>query len=993
MTKEKVPFYTQTAVLDRYIHASDLSLNMAAVELILRTLQARPDLRSYFFRSGPSAAWADILWDKGFLKVAPLPEQHKDGYIFPRWDEQEYLLSVADQAPEIVIKHVRSIKGSPIYLARAVEALRYIPVEIAETAVSQVIEWLKDKDTAIAIASYTYELMAKLANENRADTAFALFKLLTRPLPIPSDDQKRKYFIAKADSVLIHGWNDLKEIKSGIETLQKLDLQRLCSILENHLCTALSYEAAASNHPDFEFASWWRRAIEETGQDNREEYKDLVLAALRDSLEIWAQEGGLEFEELLQRYLTEQYEILRRLAFYIFWKYPERFHDFVVTELLRSSNLDDGVIHHEFFMLLRHGFEQLLLQDRQSLISSICAGPSVEKAQTLADWAQKEFGEEREEYIKGYTKVWIRDRLWMLKDYLAGEVAQTLEELVTEIGEPEHPAFTGWTSGAYMVSDVSPITVQEISALRPQDLLGFLKRWHPDPKKQFGPNRVSYRGLADMVAQVILSYPRRYEESLVGQIALLRPEFAYSFFHPSSPDSLLDTATWKLRVSVCQRLLREDEVRQDMTRQSEIGWIDVRQALIRFLESSMEKMKKAIPPEDLPKVRDLLLILIDDPDPTSESDRPGVGWLGHKDPATLALNTVRPSALLALIAYASLRAELETSVATEDSTKESHPSRIEEIVKDALTRKLNRNEDTSWAVHSVYGRHLSLLYWLDQEWLLSHLGDIFPEGDDEDTVWFYVAAWDSYVIFNRFLYMALFEILRPQYERAIENLGMGYTTDTHLHPVEGLASHLLLEYRLSNYDLGSVEGQNSLIRKFFEKALPDDRGHTIWMLWFDLNEHPEKLETFWPRGRALWQWRLQVASAANHSVEFLPEMRWFARLALIASKSETIVSLWPLLEGLIPYVNRSEYRDILWDSLEEYLAKEVERDPVRTIQFYRLMYSRLKKVTWFEHKEARKILVTAANHQDSRQEALSLIDLIARLGYHGFRDIYEQATD
>ena len=681
------------------------------------------------------------------------------------------------------------------------------------------------------------------------------------------------------------------------------------------------------------------------------------------------------------------------LVFIFFGDIRRNFHDFVVTELISSSNLDDGTIHHEFFMLLQHGFEQLHLQDRQSLISSILAGPSIEKAQSLADWVHEEFGKEQSEYINGYTKVWIRDRLWMVKDYLAGEAAQTLDRLVTEIGEPEHPAFTGWTSGAYTVSDVSPITGQELSALRPRDLLNFLERWHPEPSEQFGPNRVSYRGLADMVAQVILSHPQRYEEPLVGRIALLRPELAYSLFHPLSPDSLSDIATWKLRVSVCRRLLWEDQIRQDMTREGEIRWADVRRAIVRFLESSLEKMDKATPFEDLAEVRDILLILVDDPDPTSESDRPGVGWLGHKDPATLALNTVRPSALLALIAYASFRAESEADAKVEDSIKGSQSSRLEGIVKDTLTRKLNRNEDTSWALHSVYGRHLCLLYWLDQEWLLSHLGEIFPEGDDEDTVWFYVSAWDSYVIFNRMLYMPLFEILRPKYERAIDNLGKRYITDTHLRPVEGLAAHLLLEYRLSNYDLGSVEGQNSLISKFFEKALPEDRGHTVWMLWSDLKEHPEKLDTFWPRVRALWEWRLQVASATNHSVEFLPEMQWFARLTLIAPKSETIVSLWPLLEGLVPYVDRSEYRDILWDSLEEYLAKEVENDPVRTIQFYRLMHSQLKKITWFEHKEARKIIVTAANHRDSRHEALSLIDLIARLGYHGFRDIYEQATD
>jgi hypothetical protein len=106
---------------------------------------------------------------------------------------------------------------------------------------------------------------------------------------------------------------------------------------------------------------------------------------------------------------------------------------------------------------------------------------------------------------------------------------------------------------------------------------------------------------------------------------------------------------------------------------------------------------------------------------------------------------------------------------------------------------------------------------------------------------------------------------------------------------------------------------------------------------------------------------------------------------------ETIRSMWTLLEGTLPHVVRFEHRGIGWDSLEEYLAKEVHRDPLRAIQFYHLMHKRLPRSAWLYLKEeSRAIIETAAAHGTSREEALALIDTLARSGNHQYRDIYQQ---
>ena len=111
----KVPFYTQTAILDRYIHSPNPTQDPVAVKVVLDMLRTRPDLRDYFFRSGPSAAWAYILWEQGFFATPPEPQKTEQGVVLTRWDVQDYLVTVASQVPDVVIKHVESVTGPGWY--------------------------------------------------------------------------------------------------------------------------------------------------------------------------------------------------------------------------------------------------------------------------------------------------------------------------------------------------------------------------------------------------------------------------------------------------------------------------------------------------------------------------------------------------------------------------------------------------------------------------------------------------------------------------------------------------------------------------------------------------------------------------------------------------------------------------------------------------------------------------------------------------------------
>ena len=824
MSENEVPFYAQTAVLDRYIHSSDPAGDPDALEVILIVLKTNQVLRTYFFRSGPSAAWAPILWERGFFDNPPSPQKTEAGYLLPRWDVQDYLINVAAEVPDVVVSVAEFIEGQGWYISQAIRALCHIPGEQAEKLVPKIIEWLDDPQIARSVARDVANLVVHLAQNNRLDAACDLLHALTAPIP-PSD--MKRVGEMKWGAQAAPKFPDVHDAKRFFERdfrqVTVLDPGRAIAMLQEHLCAAVRLEAETLDSPDFEARSFWRSAIEDSDQDILIAYKHELLRALRYSLEMWVEQDALAVEPLLRQYLHDERGILRRLGLHILHTFPTRYPALVTDTLRRVENLDDTGIHHEFFMLLQKGFPHLDAAAQTALVAAICNGPPPARVKKLAEWVKQERGVDVEDYSRRHVQFWIRDRLWMLNDYLSGKPAETLEGLVEEFGSPEHPEFTRWLSGVFSVRDVASIQEQELALMSPKELVRYVQEWRPDPQQLFGPEQTTYRGLANLVANVILAAPQRYADQ-IASVILFRPEFAYALLNHVWESKPATSEAWEFGIGACEILLGDQIVRNDMSLAFEISWTSVRSEIVRLTQLGLNNEQCKIPAHLLPRVRDnILLVLLNDPDPDEVADRPPEGWLGHEDPATLAINRVRPRALLAVIEYASLRAQTAKGTGQEPHAEESGSIRLEPIVREALTRKLDRLEDSSWAVHSVYGRYLPRLFWLDQEWVETHVDRIFPEGEDEDSIRYYVAAWDSYVVFNRF-WSPLFELLRRKYDRAIQNLGKGRVTQTHLEAERGLAIHVTWEYLRSKYDLNLPGGSQNLIKLFFQEAPPQARG-------------------------------------------------------------------------------------------------------------------------------------------------------------------------
>ncbi len=820
--------------------------------------------------------------------------------------------------------------------------------------------------------------------------ALELFAALTAPeAPGVGDVRREPFSRVEAVSKFARDGDEKRIISDGIAMLAPRVAAQLAAIMEAHLRAALEIEAQGEDLQTVLVRSWWRSAIEDSDQDLGRAYEHVLLRGLRDTLHTWAQQSAAEAGHTIERYLGDRVSIFRRLGLHLLGSFPERYPPLLSRSLMETGNLDDIRIRHEFFLLMENGFPFLEASEQASLIHSIHLGPAQERLEELAESVAGEHHIDKAEYIENQRKLWIRDRLWMIRAHLPSQSATALQELIAQYGEPDHPTFSTWTSGVFWVQDVSPISDATLSQMPAGALVSYLAQWQPSTQRRAQPEVVSYEGLAKAMAEVVIRQPEKYQDHVV-QAALLRPEYAVVLLDKFRDPGEGRAIPWELAIDLCEGLLADDDRRVSVEAVGDKDWISVRMGIVRLLEVGLGDPERPIPDSSLGRVRDLLLILIDDPDPDSVSDHPPEGWFGHNDPLTVAINRVRPAALIALIRYAG-KVAMSPPIATGDGeSTQRGPERMETVVRDALTRKLDRTTDPSWAVHSVFGQFLPQLHWLDKGWMESHLDDILPMAEDDLSRSFFVAAWDSFVVRNPFD-TSMLELLRARYECAVDNLAHGLVTPSHLQPESGLATHLAWEYLLGSYDPRSSTGQDSLVASYFAKVSRENRGSVAWALWRISAANPDERKAHWPRIRALWEWRAQAASEAGNSTDYDDEMQSFVRLLSVVPRDmETISTMRPLLEALLPHMTRPEFPNLAWIQTEEYLSSEVDRDPLMAVEFYRLMHEQLSGPVVHYADEARTILEKAAAAKVARTEALSLMDSIARFGDHRFRDIYER---
>ena len=175
----------RAAVLDRYIRLPKIPLNIPS-PFVCCWMRCETALTCRTTSSAVNLILRGFLFcgKKGIS--APLrrfrPNRNKITR-YPHWPAQQYLLSVAAEVPEYVVKHVLRIEGHRWYKSQAVRALTFVDANAVEPAIPRVVEWLRHPPVAEAIADQCSDLIANLSNVGCHEAAFTLFLEQTSPVP------------------------------------------------------------------------------------------------------------------------------------------------------------------------------------------------------------------------------------------------------------------------------------------------------------------------------------------------------------------------------------------------------------------------------------------------------------------------------------------------------------------------------------------------------------------------------------------------------------------------------------------------------------------------------------------------------------------------------------------------------------------------------------------------------------------------------------------
>lgn len=905
--KDGLGDYTAKKILDE-VKSWDASVNDELTDLVIEKLEERETLRNYFYGNPPHPSWAIALQKRGKFEEPP------DIYL-------QYLRNLAPDHPDVVSEVLPAIETDDRHtLALIVVVIRELPVNYAIDHIELVKESVAQGQPDWH-GFQTVELMRELVEAGESEAGIALLDALLQPRE-PTDDESRS-----AKPIV-----DLYTLKSGLEDiirpLVETEGERFVDLLEAQLVKAIETEAEIKNREIDSITGPLHTSIghtdfEETSYSN---FRNLLTGALLTTLEQWIESGRSDQsrERKIEQYLRG-ITFFNRIGLWLLNQYKEQFRELVRRELLDEDNYGKPWIKEDFLRLLRDGYPILDESDQERVLDLITDVPVRESLE--------EGARQRSDGIEGYSAEelaeetidrWIRDRLWLIRDHIPDEERSELDRLIDELGEPEDVLSVVSTRGG-VVSQESPLSAEEIEQRSPEQIIEYCieepfeeRGW--EETDSGGLQEISSEGLAETVTQVILDDPSSFYE----HIPQLRE--ASSVYTRALLDGLREKIEnneqvdidWAPFLELCEVVVSNPE-----------QWsAPARKSVARLLREVYGGEHDSIHDYN-DSVKQILFMLVNDPDPDDEREHPPEGHAGYNNPLHVALNSVRPVGVDALILFAVRKANYTGFEGYSEEGKSGFDSDVRECVLSIL-------DTASLSVRSTIGRRLHLLWYLDHDIVQQNLSTIFPRSQSARDKNRFSAAWDAYVASHP-PHEDLYPRLRANYLHAIDLLADNENTAIS-GADDGLARHLLSAYLR---DMEGLTTDDSLIAYIYDQDLPDVARQIAWQLW-RWGEDNEEIRDEWDKVKQLWNWRLdQVDDGERYAAEF----QWFVEWLPLVETRISFDEVVDLIERTTPFIVHNRRS---WETLESYLLDQAEDHPEEVIQIYTSLIQQEERPSWIE---------------------------------------------
>jgi len=915
-------------------------------------------IRKYFFERCSNPKWLARLKDTSVFRSPPELLQNEDGSItFPFWAESGYLVRMAKIAPQAVADIILIIPDTQnVYVIDGlVKATLNLPIDIAMSLIDKAAKWMVNEYLFYPLDKHLAELVLYYTLAGKAEEAFGLAKKMLVILPDPrwqkSKENAERYWDGPHPKTRVE-ISRYKEITEKIipELAKSTGVpvfRWLCEMLDMALRYSQAKDEEPENNNDYSF--FWRPEIEKPMQYEMYELRNILIdLILKTGTQLDATIG---IDVLVKISSEKPWMLFKRIALHLLSLCPGSAPELTDKYLSDKALFASGECWDEYGPLLEKGFG-FLPQDKQAMILKwVEDGPDFDKR-------YRKPGKDEAEQVRRH---WQRDCLARFGQALPAAWQPYYTKLVQEYGVAEKKRNTGVVvEGGW---ESSPKTLDELAALPIEKLVEFLNAWKPSAEVR----DVSAEGLAQMLSSLVQARPELYSVEARQFTRLTSPYTSNYLFWIlfGFKEVIRNTNTkleWASMLELGQWMRQSREIKEENAD-------DRGQARGEIADCLVEGMRKNLIPLKLRKsVWTVLEPLTEDSDPTSEYEN-----THDMEPYSRSINSTRGKAMHAVMNYMWWIYRNKIQSQTDDFEEDKREEMMPEIEK-ILDKHLDHTQDSSLAIHSVYGRWFPWLAKVKPEWSAKARTRIFPEDEREREYW--AVAWKAYILLCQ-PYDNVFEILKTEYARAVNEI-----EDVAEEKDKRLAWHLMLFYIR-----GKLELESDIFINFWKRAPDELRGTAMQMIGFDILGSTENLSAMeMQRIKKMWEKRCKMLFLSTSPEIFLNEMsafgHWFG--------SGKCDSQWAI-DQLLFVLEKTKHIEAIPPIMEQ-LKTMVETYPTEVVKILVALAENEINFIAFHQDEIMAILesVFSKNHQASKKRAEEFCNYLLSKGFMEFRNILQK---
>lgn len=387
----------------------------------------------------------------------------------------------------------------------------------------------------------------------------------------------------------------------------------------------------------------------------------------------------------------------------------------------------------------------------------------------------------------------------------------------------EHPGLSWRTEVRW--GEARPVTVEALSDMSNAQIAEYLINFKAENNSLFAPTE---RGLAETFEECVKTDPQRFtgELHLFQDVqALYQHSMLYGFLIAWRDKKEFD---WAALLEFIHQTLSSERF-WDEQYETGLNYRDwVLSVVADLVTAGTKNDKYAFDVQLLPLAEKILLILV------GKIESEGTVIAGHTVDLPLTfLNSVKGKTFTAMIDYA-LRFTRTNNI--------KQGSRWPLSIKNDFTNRLDRSIEPSIGFSFALGAYLPNLLYLDKEWVISNIDNIFPQQDEN----YWRVAFSGYLFYSD-IHEKLYYLLKAHghYQKALN------TDFTNMEVQERLVAHVCTGW-IENSEV--LNEKTSLIHQLINSENSDLLSHLVHFFWRQRDSLPEKMKAkVRPTWRALFE--------------------------------------------------------------------------------------------------------------------------------------------